>query len=152
MSACPRPFHPDLIPEIYSQTKLLKWLHSVRSCLIESCGPVCTDLSVCLPQVSISISSVGFVPLYGTSDKHKILALFAPSDPFTAVGLYLLGRWWTVEDILRTADPSRAGAVEVWGALYPLKYSPFILITFITGITERGENRERRAERDQLSS
>ncbi|XP_076021318.1 uncharacterized protein LOC143012136 isoform X2 [Genypterus blacodes] len=64
-------------------------------------------------QVSISISSVGFVPLYGTSEKHKILALFAPNDSFTAVGLYLLGQWWTVEDILRTADSSRAGAVEV---------------------------------------
>ncbi|KAM9360150.1 soluble lamin-associated protein of 75 kDa-like [Symphorus nematophorus] len=64
-------------------------------------------------QVTIDISSVGFIPLYGLSDKQKILALFSPSDPLTAVGLYLLDQWWSVDDILKTADPARDGAVEV---------------------------------------
>ncbi|KAM7017946.1 soluble lamin-associated protein of 75 kDa-like [Tautogolabrus adspersus] len=64
-------------------------------------------------QVSINISSVGLVPLYGTSDKKKILALFSPSDPMTAVALFLLDRWWTVDDLLKTADTARDGAVEV---------------------------------------
>ncbi|XP_068616850.1 soluble lamin-associated protein of 75 kDa-like [Brachionichthys hirsutus] len=65
------------------------------------------------PEVSINITSVGFLPLYGSSDEHRILALFSPSDPLTAVALYLLDQWWTVEDILRTADPARDGALEV---------------------------------------
>nr|XP_046242091.1 trichohyalin-like [Scatophagus argus] len=64
-------------------------------------------------QVTIDISSVGFIPLYGSSDKQRILALFSPGDPLTAVALYLLERWWTVDDILKTADPTRDGVVEV---------------------------------------
>lgn len=73
---------------------------------------LCTELSVC-PQVTINISSVGFVPLHGMSDKQKILALFSPRDSMTAVALYLLDQWWTVDDILRTADPARDGPMEV---------------------------------------
>lgn len=69
-------------------------------------------MCVC-PQVTIDISSVGFVPLYGSSDKQKILALFSPSDPFTAVALYLLDQWWAVDDILKTAVPARDGIAEV---------------------------------------
>ncbi|XP_022075013.2 soluble lamin-associated protein of 75 kDa [Acanthochromis polyacanthus] len=64
-------------------------------------------------KVIIDISSVGFVPLYGSDDTWKILALFSPSDPFIAVGLYLLDRWWAVEDILKTADPARDGVLKV---------------------------------------
>ncbi|XP_070689554.1 soluble lamin-associated protein of 75 kDa-like [Pempheris klunzingeri] len=64
-------------------------------------------------QVTIDISSVGFVPLYGSSDKQKILALFSPGDPFTAVALYLLDQWWPVDEILKTADPARDGTLEV---------------------------------------
>lgn len=70
-------------------------------------------LSVHLSKTPIDISRVGFAPLYGSNNKQKILALFPPSDPLTAVALYLLGRWWTVEDVLKTGDPSRDGAVEV---------------------------------------
>lgn len=70
------------------------------------------------PQVTIDISSVGFIPLYGSSDKQKILALFSPTDSLTAVALYLLNQWWAVDDILRTADPARDGAVEVLGDVF----------------------------------
>uniref|UniRef100_G3N8H5 Uncharacterized protein n=1 Tax=Gasterosteus aculeatus TaxID=69293 RepID=G3N8H5_GASAC len=66
-------------------------------------------------QVTINISSVGFTPLYGSSDRLTVLALFSPSNPFTAVALFLLDRWWTVDDILKTADPTRGGTVEVRG-------------------------------------
>uniref|UniRef100_A0A667YGZ3 Family with sequence similarity 169 member Aa n=1 Tax=Myripristis murdjan TaxID=586833 RepID=A0A667YGZ3_9TELE len=64
-------------------------------------------------QVTIGLSNVGFVPIYGGNDRQKVLALFSPSDPFTAVALYLLDRWWTVDDILKTSDPARDGAVQV---------------------------------------
>uniref|UniRef100_A0A3Q3WE93 Uncharacterized protein n=1 Tax=Mola mola TaxID=94237 RepID=A0A3Q3WE93_MOLML len=80
--------------------------------MVEDYVILSSESSVC-PQVIINISSVGFVPLYGFSDKQKILALFSPTDPMTAVGLYLLDKWWAVEDILQTADPARDGAVEV---------------------------------------
>lgn len=58
---------------------------------------------------------MGFIPLYGSSDKQRILALFSPTDSLTAVALYLLNQWWAVDHILRTADPARDGAVAVRG-------------------------------------
>lgn len=34
-------------------------------------------------QVPIRLSTVGFVPLYGGEEKHKVLALFSPEDSLT---------------------------------------------------------------------
>ncbi|XP_067279552.1 soluble lamin-associated protein of 75 kDa isoform X2 [Pseudorasbora parva] len=64
-------------------------------------------------KIRISPANVGFVPLYGTNLKHKVLALFAPEDQFTAMALYLADQWYTVEDILRTSNPAREGIVKV---------------------------------------
>ncbi|XP_072520841.1 uncharacterized protein [Salminus brasiliensis] len=64
-------------------------------------------------QIDIGLCNVSFVPLYGHDTEHKILALYSPDDIHTAVGLYLLGQWWSAEDILKTADPSRTGLLEV---------------------------------------
>ncbi|XP_031681760.1 soluble lamin-associated protein of 75 kDa [Oncorhynchus kisutch] len=64
-------------------------------------------------MICISLCNVGFVPIYGGDLKHKILALFAPEDQLTAVALFLAGQWWSVEDILRTSDPSRTGLLKV---------------------------------------
>uniref|UniRef100_A0A8C0B329 Soluble lamin-associated protein of 75 kDa n=1 Tax=Buteo japonicus TaxID=224669 RepID=A0A8C0B329_9AVES len=63
--------------------------------------------------VPISLSTVGFVPLYGEEQTHKVLALFAPEDLFTAVALHLADRWWSTDDILRTSVPSREGLQQV---------------------------------------
>uniref|UniRef100_A0A671N740 Soluble lamin-associated protein of 75 kDa-like n=1 Tax=Sinocyclocheilus anshuiensis TaxID=1608454 RepID=A0A671N740_9TELE len=64
-------------------------------------------------KVRISPANVGFVPLYGANLKHKVLALFAPEDQFTAVALFLADQWYAVEDILRTSNPAREGLVKV---------------------------------------
>ncbi|XP_069631539.1 soluble lamin-associated protein of 75 kDa-like isoform X2 [Haliaeetus albicilla] len=64
-------------------------------------------------KVPISLSTVGFVPLYGEEQTHKVLALFAPEDLFTAVALHLADRWWSIDDILRTSVPSREGLQQV---------------------------------------
>uniref|UniRef100_A0A4W5LP90 Family with sequence similarity 169 member Aa n=1 Tax=Hucho hucho TaxID=62062 RepID=A0A4W5LP90_9TELE len=64
-------------------------------------------------QVPIGLSNVGFVPLYGANMRQKVLALFSQQDQFTAVGLFLLDRWWSLENILKTADSAKDGAVEV---------------------------------------
>ncbi|XP_066502794.1 soluble lamin-associated protein of 75 kDa isoform X2 [Hoplias malabaricus] len=64
-------------------------------------------------KILIALSNVGFVPLYGANLKHKILALFAPDDQFTALALYLGNQWYSVDDILKTADPEREGLIEV---------------------------------------
>ncbi|XP_031734607.1 trichohyalin-like isoform X2 [Anarrhichthys ocellatus] len=106
-------FPVDLLADV-SQTEL-EWLaHNYMNNLLYSNPDSPEHLALSdSTQVTIDVSSVGFVPLYGSGDKQKILALFSPSDPFTAVALYLLDRWWAVDDILKTADPARGGAVEV---------------------------------------
>ncbi|XP_059830525.1 soluble lamin-associated protein of 75 kDa [Hypanus sabinus] len=64
-------------------------------------------------KIPISLSSVAFVPLYGGETIHKILALFAPESQFTAVALYLLDRWWAIDDIIKTTESSRQGLQQV---------------------------------------
>ncbi|NXA64413.1 F169A protein, partial [Mohoua ochrocephala] len=64
-------------------------------------------------KVPISLTSVGFVPLYGEEQTHKVLALFAPWDSLTAVALYLADQWWSIDDIVRTSVPSRQGLHQV---------------------------------------
>ncbi|XP_075581789.1 soluble lamin-associated protein of 75 kDa-like [Pelecanus crispus] len=80
------------------------------------CGdPNCPEF-LSLPdhgKIPISLSTVGFVPLYGGEQTHKVLALFAPEDSLTAVALYLADQWWSIDDILRTSVPSREGLQQV---------------------------------------
>ncbi|XP_069079948.1 soluble lamin-associated protein of 75 kDa isoform X4 [Pleurodeles waltl] len=64
-------------------------------------------------DIPISLSMVGFVPLYGGDQTHKVLALFAPEDTLTAVALYLADQWWAIEDIVRTSSPQREGLHKV---------------------------------------
>ncbi|XP_075788384.1 soluble lamin-associated protein of 75 kDa isoform X2 [Pelodiscus sinensis] len=64
-------------------------------------------------QIPISLSTVGFVPLYGGDQTHKVLALFAPEDSLTAIALYLADQWWAINDIVRTSIPSREGLHQV---------------------------------------
>ncbi|XP_025072424.1 soluble lamin-associated protein of 75 kDa isoform X1 [Alligator sinensis] len=64
-------------------------------------------------KIPISLSTVGFVPLYGGDQTHKVLALFAPEDALTAVALYLADQWWAINDIVKTSVPSREGLQQV---------------------------------------
>ncbi|NWW54490.1 F169A protein, partial [Pedionomus torquatus] len=64
-------------------------------------------------KIPIRLTTVGFVPLYGEEQTHKILALFAPGDLLTAVALYLAGQWWSIDDIVRTSIPTRQGLHQV---------------------------------------
>ncbi|XP_077318660.1 soluble lamin-associated protein of 75 kDa [Lithobates pipiens] len=64
-------------------------------------------------EVLISLSTVGYVPLYGGDQAQKVLALFAPEDALTAVALYLGHQWWTVDDTVRTSKSSRDGLQQV---------------------------------------
>ena len=62
---------------------------------------------------AISLSNVGFVPLYGGDQTQKVIALFAPEDSLTAVALYLADQWWAIDDIVKTSVPSREGLKQV---------------------------------------
>ncbi|XP_008584277.1 PREDICTED: soluble lamin-associated protein of 75 kDa [Galeopterus variegatus] len=74
-------------------------------------NPECFSLlNITIP---ISLSNVGFVPLYGGDQTRKVLALFAPEDSLTAVALYLADQWWAIDDIVKTSTPSREGLKQV---------------------------------------
>ncbi|XP_062984711.1 soluble lamin-associated protein of 75 kDa [Elgaria multicarinata webbii] len=64
-------------------------------------------------KIPICLSTVGFIPLYGGEERHKVLALFAPEDSLTAVALFLADQWWMIDDIVRTSAPSREGLLRV---------------------------------------
>ncbi|XP_041042782.1 soluble lamin-associated protein of 75 kDa-like isoform X1 [Carcharodon carcharias] len=64
-------------------------------------------------KIPVSLSSIAFVPLYGGDTTYKVLALFAPENQFTAVALYLVDRWWAIDDIIKTAESSRQGPLQV---------------------------------------
>ncbi|KFZ50913.1 Soluble lamin-associated protein of 75 kDa [Podiceps cristatus] len=64
-------------------------------------------------KIPITLSTVGFVPLYGEEQTHKVLALFAPGDSLTAVALFLADQWWSIDDIVRTSAPARQGLHQV---------------------------------------
>ncbi|KFW79129.1 Soluble lamin-associated protein of 75 kDa [Manacus vitellinus] len=64
-------------------------------------------------KVPISLSTVGYVPLYGEEQTHKVLALFAPWDSLTAVALYLADQWWSIDDVVKTSVPARQGLHQV---------------------------------------
>ncbi|XP_065519000.1 soluble lamin-associated protein of 75 kDa isoform X3 [Lathamus discolor] len=87
-----------------------KYLSNLRSA-----SPNCPEFLL-LPahgKVPIKLSTVGFVPLYGEEQTHKVLALFSPRDSITAVALYLADKWWSIDDIVRTSVSARQGLHQV---------------------------------------
>ncbi|KAM7416990.1 hypothetical protein PAMA_018869 [Pampus argenteus] len=106
-------FPVDLLADV-SQVELEQSAHNYMNILLYSNPDSAEHLTLSdSTKVTIDISRVSLIPLYGNNDKQRILVLFSPTDLFTVVALYLLDQWWTVEDILKTADPARHGVVEV---------------------------------------
>ncbi|XP_015147754.1 protein FAM169B isoform X2 [Gallus gallus] len=64
-------------------------------------------------KVKLEDSCVCFVPLYRNSPTCKMLLLTDPQDKETVLALYMNQRWWPVEDVVKTADPSRDGLISV---------------------------------------
>ncbi|KAM6388298.1 protein FAM169B-like isoform 1-T1 [Pluvialis apricaria] len=64
-------------------------------------------------EVKLEDSSVCFVPLYRNNPTCKMLLLTDPKDKETVLAVYLNQRWWPVEDVVKTADPSRDGLISV---------------------------------------
>ncbi|XP_031979323.1 protein FAM169B isoform X2 [Corvus moneduloides] len=64
-------------------------------------------------EVKPEDSCVCFVPLYRNNPACKLLLLTDPKDKETVLAVYLSQRWWPVEDVVKTADPSRDGLILV---------------------------------------
>ncbi|XP_010070980.1 PREDICTED: LOW QUALITY PROTEIN: protein FAM169B, partial [Pterocles gutturalis] len=64
-------------------------------------------------EVKLEDSCVCFVPLYRNNPTCKMLLLTDPKDKETVLAVYLNQCWWPVEDVVKTADPSRDGLILV---------------------------------------
>ncbi|XP_067161379.1 protein FAM169B-like isoform X1 [Apteryx mantelli] len=64
-------------------------------------------------KVKLEDSCVCFVPLYRNNPTCKMLLLTDPQDKETVLAVYLNQSWWPVEDVVKTADPSRDGLISV---------------------------------------
>uniref|UniRef100_A0A8C4K4C0 F169B protein n=1 Tax=Dromaius novaehollandiae TaxID=8790 RepID=A0A8C4K4C0_DRONO len=85
-------------------------------------------------KVKLQDSCVCFVPLYRNNPTCKILLLTDPQDKETVLAVYLNQSWWPIEDVVKTADPSRDGliSVETFGERIVL----FVLNYIIFGMLE----------------
>ncbi|XP_053741369.1 protein FAM169B [Synchiropus splendidus] len=63
-------------------------------------------------QVVVGESTVRRLLLFEAPD-CPLLTLHAPGRPAEVVAVHLGGRWWSVDQVLRTSDPSRRGLLPV---------------------------------------
>uniref|UniRef100_UPI00398EE4F1 protein FAM169B isoform X5 n=1 Tax=Pristiophorus japonicus TaxID=55135 RepID=UPI00398EE4F1 len=63
--------------------------------------------------IAVTPSSVAFLRVHGADSEHSILGLFDPQDNQAVSALYLAGRWWSVDEALRTSNNARQELVQV---------------------------------------
>ncbi|EDL07165.1 protein FAM169B isoform 2 [Mus musculus] len=86
-------------------------------------------------QVRLETSSLCFCTIYRDEPQHKILGLVNPQDTKTVVAVYLKESWWSIEDILRTSDPTREGLMKVQS--FGERIVLFVLNVIVFGRLER---------------
>uniref|UniRef100_A0A8C3UHY0 Protein FAM169B n=2 Tax=Catharus ustulatus TaxID=91951 RepID=A0A8C3UHY0_CATUS len=85
-------------------------------------------------EVKLEDACVCFVPLYRNNPTCKLLLLTDPKDKETVLAVYLSQRWWPVEDVVKTADPTRDGLVLV--QTFGERIVLFVLNCIIFGMLE----------------
>ncbi|XP_050005129.1 protein FAM169B-like isoform X2 [Alexandromys fortis] len=86
-------------------------------------------------QVKLGTSSLRFCAMYRDEPQHKLLTLVSPQDTKTVVAVYLKDFWWSIEDVLRTSDPTREGLMKVQS--FGERIVLFVLNTIVFGRLER---------------
>ncbi|XP_035192075.1 protein FAM169B isoform X4 [Oxyura jamaicensis] len=82
--------------------------------LLKQSSSICDVFSIPgREKVKLEDSCVCFVPLYRNNPTCKMLLLTDPQDKETVLALYLNQCWWPLEDVVKTADPSRDGLISV---------------------------------------
>ncbi|KAM4572399.1 protein FAM169B isoform 1-T4 [Odontesthes bonariensis] len=65
-------------------------------------------------KVAITAANVRQLPMFEDDQPAcAVLALHPPDDQTRVVALYLHGKWWRLDDVLRTSSKSRCGLVSV---------------------------------------
>ncbi|XP_041512022.1 protein FAM169B-like [Microtus oregoni] len=86
-------------------------------------------------QVRLETPSLRFCTMYRDEPQHKLLTLVSPQDTKTVVAVYLKDSWWSIEDVLRTSDPTREGLMKVQS--FGERIVLFVLNTIVFGRLER---------------
>ncbi|XP_048723538.2 protein FAM169B isoform X3 [Caretta caretta] len=86
-------------------------------------------------KVKLEDSCMCFLPVYREDPKYKILVLTDPQDKERVLAIYLNQSWWPIEDIVKTADSSREGLIQV--QTFGERIVLFVLNYIIFGMLER---------------
>ncbi|XP_052616182.1 protein FAM169B-like [Peromyscus californicus insignis] len=86
-------------------------------------------------QVRLEAPFLHYCAMYRDEPRHKILVLVNPQDTKTVVAVYLKGSWWSIEDVLRTSDPTREGLMKVRS--FGERIVLYVLNTIVFGRLER---------------
>ncbi|KAL1256814.1 hypothetical protein QQF64_012359 [Cirrhinus molitorella] len=86
-------------------------------------------------EVEVTCENIGRLAFLRDDLSHFILALHTPEDETQVVALYLQGKWWPVDDVLKTSNKSRRGLVLVESVMERVVL--FLLSQVVFGILER---------------
>ncbi|XP_019912083.2 protein FAM169B isoform X1 [Esox lucius] len=86
-------------------------------------------------KVEVTLDNVGRLEVFGDDPPCTLLALHMPADETQVVALNLHGKWWPLNDVLKTSCKSRSGLVTVLSVMERLIL--FLLSQIIFGVLER---------------
>nr|XP_056722082.1 protein FAM169B-like [Euleptes europaea] len=86
-------------------------------------------------SVKLEASSVCFLPLFRQDCKRTLLVFNDPQQKDTVLAVFLYNSWWPVEDLVKTADLSREGLIQV--QTFGERIVLFVLNYIIFGMQER---------------
>ncbi|KAL0968265.1 hypothetical protein UPYG_G00264480 [Umbra pygmaea] len=86
-------------------------------------------------KVAVTHNNVGRLQLFGDDPPCTLLALHMPVDETQVLALNLHGKWWPLNDVLKTSNKSRTGLVMVTSVMERLILS--LLSQIIFGVLER---------------
>ncbi|XP_035646936.1 protein FAM169B isoform X4 [Oncorhynchus keta] len=94
-----------------------------------------------LHRVEVTHDNVGRLQLFGDGDPPcTLLTLHMPADGTQVVALNLHGKWWSLNDVLKTSTKSRSGLVMVQSVME--RVILFLLSQIIFGVLERPSGEE----------
>ncbi|CAH2274355.1 Hypothetical predicted protein [Pelobates cultripes] len=91
-------------------------------------------------KIKIDGSSVLQIQLHREEGCGKMLILVNPRRRESVLAIYLNGRWWPVDEILRSSVPGREGLIQV--QTFGERIGLFVLNCLVCGFTEGGESED----------
>lgn len=92
-------------------------------------------------KVEVTHDNVGRLQLFGDDDPPcTLLTLHMPADGTQVVALNLHGKWWSLNDVLKTSIKSRSGLVMVQSVME--RVILFLLSQIISGVLEKPSGEE----------